>query len=306
MSDFKITFLGTGSARPTPYRGCAALAMAYDGDTLLFDCGEGTQLKVVDTAVRLSRTRAICITHFHGDHINGLPGLLGSMGLNGFDKRLVLAGPPGMDRYLSTLAKLNILRPSFPIDLVPATSKTVLTTDAYRIDTCPLDHRIPCWGYMFIENDLPGRFDLARARELEIPKGPIYGQLQRGQTVTLDDGRTIEPNDVLGASRAGRRVAYISDTRPSDTVANFVHGADVLIHESTYLHEFRTQAYERGHSTCIDAAKTALKADVKQLVLTHISTKHMRPHELLREARAVFPNTVIAADGMEMDLPIPE
>ncbi len=305
MSELKITFLGTSSGRPTPRRGCAAISLQYGADMILFDCGEGTQLQVLKAGVRTSKLQAICITHFHGDHINGLPGLLGTMGLSGHRSPVTISSPPGLPSYFQTLRKLSILRPSFPVRTVSNADGVVFQRGNYRVTAFPLVHRVPTWGFRFDEDDLPGRFDLARARALGIPAGPLYGRLQRGETITLEDGRQFSPGDVLGPTRRGRSVAYISDTRPSDDVAEFVAGVDILVHESTYLHEHQDQARERDHSTTIEAARVAKRAGVKRLILTHISPKHMKRKPLLTEARSVFTNTELAEDFDVFEVPIP-
>lgn len=303
MSTLTFTFLGTGSARPTPRRNCASVYLQYDGDSLLFDCGEGTQSQLARAGVKSSRLSAICITHFHGDHINGLPGFLGTMGLQGHEDGLVLAAPRGMDRYLRTLHSLHILRPPFPLHLVDHEEPVVYACPAYRVTTCGLDHRVPTRGYQFVENDQPGRFDVARARALGVTPGPDFGVLQRGGEVQTPEGRLVRSDEVLGPTRPGRRVAYISDTRPSDEVVAFVAGADVLIHEATYVEALRAQAWERGHSTAAQAAKIAAEAGVGRLLLTHLSSKYPRSRDHLDEARAIFPATEVAEDLMTVDVP---
>lgn len=306
MSELRITFLGTGSGRPTPRRGSAAVYLQYAGQSILFDCGEGTQLQLLRAGVRTSRLLAVCVTHFHGDHVNGLPGFLGTMGLNGHRDPLDVIGPPGLDRYFAVLRDLAILRPAFPLRVGRAdVDGPVLSGEGWDVFACPLDHRVPTWGFQFVEHDHVGRFDVARARELGVTPGPDFGRLQRGESLTLEDGREITPEQVLGPSRPGRRVAYISDTRPSDDVIRFVAGADVLVHEATYLDELRDQARERGHSTVAEAAAIARDAGVRRLILTHISPKHVRSKEILREARDVFDNVELAEDLKEFELDVP-
>ena len=273
---------------------------------MLFDCGEGTQLQVLKAGVRISNLKAICITHFHGDHINGLPGFLGTVGLNGHRDRMVLAAPRGMDRYLAVLRELSILNPSFELDLVQNSVGMVYATEDYTIETTKLDHRVPAYGFIFRERDLVGRFDLQKAMEMGIEPGPVFGRLQRGETITLEDGRQVRPTDVLGPTRKGRSVAYITDTRPSATVVEAVAGVDILIHEATYLSGLRDQAMARKHSTVSEAAMVAREAGVKQLILTHISPKHTSAREILREAKAIFPESYLAEDFSEFVLPVPE
>ncbi|TVQ98248.1 MAG: ribonuclease Z [Deltaproteobacteria bacterium] len=304
MSELKITFLGTGSARPTPQRSVACVALSLGGEAVLFDCGEGAQLQATRAGFKPSRLHAVCITHFHGDHINGLPGFIGTMGLNGHRDRVALVSPRGLRRYLQVLRELSILHPAFPLDLHDAAQDVPFATDDWRIESFPLDHRLPCHGYLFREKDLPGRFDLEHAIALGIPRGPLFGKLQRGESVRLDDGRTISPEQVLGLPRRGRSVAYVTDTRPCSHLVEAVRGVDVLIHEATYTHEFADLANERGHSTAVQAAEVARDAGVGRLILTHVSTRYVRARPLLREAQAVFPNTVVARDLDVFDVPV--
>ena len=309
MSEMKLVFLGTGSARPTPQRNTAAVALLYGPDALLFDCGEGTQLQIMKSSVRASRFRAICLTHFHGDHVNGLPGLLGTMGLNDRSEELTVVGPRGLPQWFQTLRQLKILAPSFPVDIVEhaeASGASVLRGDGWSLSSAPVVHRVPTVGYRFDEDDLRGRFNLDAARALGVPPGPLFGALQRGESVTLDDGRVILPEAVMGETRRGRKIAYITDTRPDDGVVDFVRGVDVLIHEATYLEEDRAQARQRFHSTARQAAEIAKAAGVGQLILTHFSTKYLRTGPLVREAREIFPATVAASDFFEWSVPVPE
>lgn len=304
MSELTLHFLGTGSGRPTLQRGSAAVGLVHGGEALLMDCGEGTQLQVLRSTFRVSRVDHICITHCHGDHVNGLPGMLGTLGLGGRREPLNLVGPPGLDKWMRTLRDLDILRPAFPIRHISHREPVVLRGKGWRVETVALQHRIPTRGYLFIEEDRPGRFDVEQARALGVTPGPDFGRLQRGETLTLDDGRAVTPDDVMGPTRPGRRIAYISDTTPSGEVIDAVAGFDVLIHEATYLHALADQAEDRGHSTVTQAAQIALAAGVGTLILTHISPKHQREREILREARAIFPNAVLAHDLMDWSVPL--
>lgn len=310
MQELKIVFLGTSSARPTPKRNTAALALVYGGETILFDCGEGTQIQIMKSEVRASRFRAICLTHFHGDHVNGLPGLIGTMGLNGRRDPLELVAPRGTDRWLATLRQLGILNPSFRLGLIDhrgenADSDIVLRGANWRVRSCAADHRVPCVAFRFEEDDLPGRFDLDAARALGIPAGPLYGRLQRGESVELPDGRVINSEEVMGTTRRGRSVVYITDTRPTDALVSFAEGADLLIHEATYSDDEAAMAEERYHSTARQAAQVARDAGVAQLYLTHFSTRFAATSPLVAEARAVFPATKAAREFREIVLPVP-
>lgn len=306
MYDIKVTFLGTSSARPTLHRNTSALLISYGPDAILFDCGEGTQVRVMQSSVRPSKIKAICLSHFHGDHVNGLPGLMGTMGLNGRTEPLTLVGPKKMSKWLKTLRDLSILNPGYPVTLVDHDAEELLSGDGWRVQSVPLIHRIPTMGFRFDEKDLLGRFDVERARALGVPNGPLYGKLQRGEEVTLDDGRVVCAKDVVGPTRKGRRIAIITDTRPCKEAVEFARGADLLIHEATYGDREARQAHERYHSTASQAAQIAKDAGVKKLILTHFSSKYARVHPLLAQAKKIFPNVHAARDLDEYFLPVPE
>lgn len=306
MSELRLVFLGTGSGRPTMRRNVSALHVQYDGEGLLFDCGEGTQMQMQRSPVRPRKMAGIFITHFHGDHINGLPGLVGSMALEGHEEELTIVAPRGIDRYFQTLRDLRVFGGEPIYRLQEAARGEVFRGRGYTVSACCLRHRIPTFGFKFEEDDRPGRFDLERARELGVPAGPMFGRLQRGEPVELSDGRVVTPSQVLGPTRKGRSFAYICDTRPSAEVVEFVTGVDILIHEATYLHSLAADAAKRGHSTVLEAATVARDAGVGELFLTHISPKHGSNRELLQEARSVFPHVHVAEDFREITMPVPE
>lgn len=261
-------------------------------------------MQVLNAGLSPTRLQLIAISHFHGDHVNGLPGFLGTLGLNGHKDPLTLASPPGLDRYLATLRDLSILRPSFPIHLVDNARSPVFVGDDFTVTSCPVEHRVPTWAYLFAENDRTGRFDVDKAVALGVKPGPDFGALQRGKAVTTADGLTVTPEQVLGPTRAGRRVAYVTDTRPCAAAVELARNADILIHESTYLSELKAQAIDRRHSTVSEAARIAAEAGVGKLILTHISPKHGRGRDILREARAIFENTELAEDLAVFELPV--
>lgn len=299
----RVVFLGTGSGKPMPHRNVASVAFFRDGELYLFDCGEATQIQLSRSSLRPGALEAIFLTHFHGDHVNGLPGLLGSLTLNRRERSLDLFGPTGLDRWLETLRDLRILWPGFPLEVHENdTPGQVMRGDDFTIEVAPLSHRVETWGYAFLEDARPGRFDLERAKELGIPPGPRYGQLQSGNTVELDDGRTITPDQVLGPPRPGLKVVYVSDTTPCEAAVDLAEGADLLIHEATYPAGEESRARERGHSTAADAARCAQKAGAHRLILTHISQKYVDLDEFVRPARDIFPETDVARDLMEVEL----
>lgn len=299
----RLVFLGTGSGKPVPTRNVSCTALFREGELFLFDCGEGTQIQLAKSSVRPGAIAGIFLSHFHGDHVNGLPGLLGTLGLNQREEPLELVGPVGLKSWLRALRDTGILIPGFPLRVREIDAAgDVLTGDGWRITASPLDHRVPCFGYAFIEDARPGRFDLGAAKELGVPPGPMFGRLQRGEPVELEDGTVVTPDQVLGPARPGLKVVYACDTRPHDDVVEFARGADILIHESTFPAGDERKAHSRGHSTSGDAARCAKRAGVRQLILTHFSQTHPKLHDFLRPARKIFPRTEAAQDLWEFEV----
>ena len=301
-----ITFLGTGAACPTVDRNVAGLAVQREGETILFDCGEGTQRQMMRYGVGFSFTE-VFFTHFHADHMLGITGLLRTMGLQDRTAPVTLYGPRGAQRILGAAMSLGIERNRFPVEVVEIQAGDRLRRDEYDIVVFETDHRPDTVGYALAEHTRLGRFHLERARELGVPEGPLWGRLHKGETVTLDDGRTVRPADLVGAPRRGRTVVYSGDTRPNLPLLEAARGADLLIHEATFGGDEAERAIETRHSTASEAARVALEAGVRRLVLTHISPRYTRDApELLAEARAVFPETTIARDGMTVEVPFVE
>jgi len=305
----KLTFLGTGAACPTIDRNVASLALTREGETMLFDCGEGTQRQMMRYGVSFT-FREIFFTHFHSDHLLGVIGLLRTLGLlnifGGTERQegLTLYGPKGARRILSQALEVGIERVKFPVEIVELKVGDVIKRPEYDIVTFATEHRADTIGYALVEHLRLGRFNPERARELGIPEGPLWGRIHKGQPVSLPDGRTITPAELVGAPRPGRRVVISGDTRPCDGLREVTRNADLLVHEATFSHEDHARAQETGHSTAREAAELAQAAGVKRLVLTHISPRYSREApELLAEARGIFPDTVVARDGMEVEVP---
>jgi ribonuclease Z len=302
----KVIPLGTSSGKPTLRRNVSALAVAREGEWLLFDCGEGTQMQVARARLNPSRLTAIFITHLHGDHFNGVAGLLSTMGLDKRTRPLTLTGPPGMREYLDTLARLKILYVNYPLEVRELSGLREVTTvydaDDYTVSAHPLDHRIYALGYRVQEKPRPGRFNLERARELGVPEGPLFRRLQMGEDVQLQDGRMIQSAEVVGPPRAGKSVAYCTDTRPFAGTVKLARGVDLLIHEATFTEELVSEARDFGHSTAAQAARIAVEAEAQRLLITHFSTRYPDVTPLYEEATAVFPNTVIAQELIEFEV----
>jgi ribonuclease Z len=297
------TFLGTGAACPTIDRNVAGLAVQREGEMMLFDCGEGTQRQMMRYGVGFSFSE-VYFSHFHADHMLGITGLVRTMGLQDRTAPVTLYGPRGAHRVLGAALSLGIERNKFPVQIVEVRPGDRLERTGYDLVVFATEHRADTVGYALVEHVRLGRFHPERARELGVPEGPLWGRLHKGDTVTLEDGRTVSPADLVGQPRRGRTLVYSGDTRPTLAVLEAARGADLLIHEATFGGDEAARAVETGHSTASEAARLALEAGVGRLVLTHISPRYTRDApELLAEARAVFPETVIARDGMVVDVP---
>jgi ribonuclease Z len=304
----KLTFLGTGAACPTVDRNVASLALTREGETLLFDCGEGTQRQMMRYGVGFG-FREIFFTHFHSDHLLGVIGLLRTLGLlnvfGGAERQdgLTLYGPRGARRVLTQALEVGIERVKFPVEIVELKVGDVIRRPEYDLVTFATEHRAETIGYALVEHRRLGRFNPDKARALGIPEGPLWGRIHKGESVQLPDGRSIAPAELVGAPRPGRRVVISGDTRPCAPLREVARGADLLVHEATFSHEDLARARETGHSTAREAAELAREAGVRRLVLTHISPRYTRDApELLAEARAFFPETAVARDGMELEV----
>jgi ribonuclease Z len=294
--------LGTGAALPTPERRTSGTAILYEGETLLFDCGEGTQLQLRKAGLRHGRLSRIFITHMHGDHVIGIMGLLMTMELSGRERPIELYGPAALADYVTTSARLLSTGFSYPIIFHEAHPGTLCQTETYTIECQPLHHRIPTYGYAWQERDKPGTFDVARAEALGIPMGPLYGRLQKGESVTLADGRSIASQEVLGPAKRGRRIGYCLDTRPCPGAAQLARHADLLLYDSTLAPGAEQEAAEKGHSTSRQAAVLAKEAGVKRLVLTHISARYTSARELLTGLEGLHDDFILARDLMELSI----
>ena len=298
-----VTLLGTSAAVPSVDRNVAALAIQREGETLLFDCGEGTQRQMMRYGVSFA-FRDIFFTHYHADHMLGVTGLLRTLGLQDRTAPVFLYGPRGAQRILSQAVGLGIERNRFEVEIVEVAPGQTLNRGDYDIVVFETDHRADTIGYALVEHVRLGRFDPDRARDLGIPEGPLWGRIHKGETIELPDGRRIEPAQLVGEPRRGRKLVYTGDTRPCGTVVEAAAGADLLVHEATFGEDERARAVETGHSTAAQAAEVARQAGARRLVLTHISPRYTRDApELLAEAKAVFPETIVARDGLTVEVP---
>jgi ribonuclease Z len=299
-----LRLLGTSASRPTIERNVSSIALVREGETMLFDCGEGTQRQMMRYGVAFSLAD-IFFTHFHADHLIGLIGLTRTMALQGRTDPLRLWGPRGGARMLRKAEQFGADRLTFPVEVSELEPGTRVERKGYAIVPFAVDHGgSASLGYAIVEEERRGRFNPDRARAMGIPEGPLWGRIHKGESVTLDDGRVVPPSALVGESRSGRRVVISGDTRPCDATVEMAQGADLLVHESTFGDEEADRAVETGHSTAREAALVAARAGVKRLVLTHFSARYSRdPSELEREAKEVFANVQMARDGTEIDVP---
>lgn len=298
-----VTFLGTGAACPTVERNVSGLAVAREGETFLFDCGEGTQRQMMRYGVGFS-FRELFFTHYHSDHLLGVIGLVRTMGLLDRQAPLTLYGPRPAQRILTAALAVGVERTRFPVEIVEVKPGDRLARPDYEIQVFATEHRPDTVGYALVEHRRLGRFDPERARVLGVPEGPLWGRLHRGEAVTLPDGTVVTSETLVGPPRPGRKLVYTGDTRPSDPVREAADGADLLIHDATFGSDEQDRAVETGHSTALEAATVARDAGVRQLVLTHISARYTRDApELLAEAREAFGEVIVARDGLTLDVP---
>ena len=299
-----VRFLGTSASRPTVERNVTAITVVREGETLLFDCGEGTQRQMMRYGTSFS-LGDVFFTHMHADHMLGIIGLFRTLSLQGRTEPMRLWGPRGAAQLLRQAIALGSDRQPFPLEINEVQPDSPIERKGYSIVPYSADHKDKvALGFALVEETRLGRFNPERARELGIPEGPAWGKLHKGQPVTLDDGRVVEASELVGPSRPGRRIVFTGDTRPSESTVNAAQGADLLIHEATFADDEAPRALETGHATAREAADVAARAGVRQLVLTHLSARYsVNTADLALQAREIFPNTVIARDGMEIEVP---
>jgi len=303
--DLDLVFLGTSASMPTARRAPAAFLLRRGGERLLFDCAEGTQRQLQRSSVGLPDLEEVFLTHLHADHYLGLPGMLKTFALRGREEPgLTVYGPRGTKELFSRLRPF-LGRLPYALTAVELEPGESLERGEYRLETFAVDHGVSAIGWSLVEDERPGRFDVETADALGVPSGPERGALQRGEPVTLADGRVVTPADVLGEARPGRKVVLTGDTAPSPSVVQAAHLADLLVHEATFSAEEKERARETLHSTAAEAAEVARLADVKLLALTHVSTRYFGP-ELAREAREIFAETVVPRDFDVIEVPFPD
>jgi ribonuclease Z len=300
--DLSVAFLGTGGSVPTARRATASVLVARGGERIMFDCGEGTQ-RQMQRSLGLVQVDEIFLTHFHADHFLGLPGLIKTYDLTDRERPLTLYGPPGLGDLFDVLRPI-LGRSRFEISLVEIEPGDAVAHDGYEIRAFEVEHRVSACGYSLVEEDRPGRLDVAAARRLGVPEGPAFGSLQRGESVEGASG-IVTPAEVMGEARLGRRVALSGDTAPCNATVEAARDAELLIHDASFAEEEAQRAAETGHSTAGQAAALAREAGVKMLALVHISSRY-HVKSILEEAREEFEPSVAPRDFDIVEIPFPE
>lgn len=299
-----VCLLGSGGMMPLPYRWLTSLMARFNGSSLLIDCGEGTQVAIKEKGWSFKPIDVICFTHYHGDHISGLPGLLLTMGNADRTAPLTLIGPKGLERVVNAL---RIIAPELPFEIkfIEITQpEETFEINGYRLKAFRVNHNVTCYGYT-MEIDRAGKFDLERALAQDIPK-PFWKHLQKGESIE-DGGRIYTPDMVLGAPRKGIKLTYCTDTRPTKSIVENAVDSDLFICEGMYGEKDKgAKAVEYKHMTFYEAAKLAKEAEVKEMWLTHYSPSLTRPEEYMDDVRAIFPYAKAGKDGMSVELDFPE
>ena len=302
MTQLSIIFLGTGGSWPTVKRNVSSVALKRAGEIILFDCGEGTQRQFQKSNLSYMQISKIFITHFHGDHFLGLPGIIQTMQLNDRDLPLHIYGPKGINQLLKQILSLGYFKPNYPIFSHIVEEGNVLDFEGYKIYILNVKHGIPAVAYSLVEDIRPGKFDKPKALAMGIPEGPLFSKLQKGETVILKNGKKITSKMVLGPPRNGRKIVFSGDTQPIKEMIDFAKNADILIHEATFESELKDVAGEYGHTTAYQAAEIAKKANVERLFLLHLSPRYINHKIIEDDARKIFKNSFVPKDFEEIEI----
>ena len=306
----ELQFLGTGAGVPSKSRNVSSIALKLLdelNEIWLFDCGEATQHLILNTTLRPRKIKKIFITHLHGDHIFGLPGFLSSRSFQGGDEKLTIYGPKGIQQFVETSIRLSQSKLGYPLEFVEFTDDQLLfDEERFSVSVGKLEHGIDSYGFRIVEKDQPGQLQAQELFALGVPKGPLMGQLKRGEIVTLDNGTVIDGKQYITPDVKGRIIAIFGDTRKNQNEVKLAQDADVLVHEATFEKSEQKLAYRYFHSSTVDAAQLAIRANVKQLYLTHISARYVgyQAKELEKEAQQLFPNTIVVRDYDVFDIPL--
>jgi len=303
--NLQVVFLGTAGSVPTTKRALPAIAIQRKDELILFDCGEGAQRQMIQAKVGFHRKTKVFVTHMHGDHVLGLPGLFQTMALLDRRRKLEVYGPDGIRAFVEAIKRTVQFALTFPIEITEIEDAGVVCKEReYEVHAVSVDHVVPSLAYALTEKPRPGKFNPKRAKALGVPEGPLWSRLQHGSAVKLQDGRVVKPEEVVGKPRSGRKIVYSGDTRPTKGLVRLAEDADLLIHDATFDDQLEDRALEDGHSTPSQAAETAKEAGVKRLILTHISARYEKPSLLEKQARKVFPRTDVAEDFLRVEIPL--
>jgi len=298
----EVIFLGSGGSLPTKKRNLPCILIKRESELLMFDCGEATQKQFFSIKAGVNKDMKIFISHMHGDHVLGLPGLIQSFSLLGREKKLEIYGPKGIKKFLNCIRRTVPFNLSFKINIHEVDEGKILDEKSYIIEAAWANHTIPCLSFALIEKPKPGKFNPEKAKKLGIPEGPLWKKLQMGESIKLGS-KIIESKEVVGPPRPGAKIVYSSDTRPCKTIEKLSKNADLLIFDSTFDDSKKNKAKEYGHSTCVQAAEIAKKAKVKKLILTHLSPIYEEhEEELINQARKIFKETILAEDFMKITI----
>ncbi|PKK86407.1 MAG: ribonuclease Z [Thermoplasmata archaeon HGW-Thermoplasmata-1] len=302
MAQLSITFLGTGGSWPSVERNVSATAIKRNHEILLFDCGEGTQRQIQRSNISYMRISKIFISHYHGDHFLGLAGLIQTMQLNDRKAPLYVYGPKGLNELVGRFLSLGYFKPAYEIIVTEVAGGDELHFDGYRILASHVLHNVPSLAYALVENERPGRFNKQRALELGVPEGPLFRKLQEGKTVTLKDGRSVEPSEVLGPARKGRKVTVSGDTVPCREIVELARESTVFVCDATFTDDLKERANEYGHCTAGQAAEIAKEAACERLFMIHISPRYKGNEAHEKEAREIFPKSDAPQDLEEFEV----
>jgi ribonuclease Z len=301
----RVIFLGTAGSVPTPARSLPAVLIKRQNEQIMFDCGEGAQRQMTKAKAGFHKKTKIFISHMHGDHVLGLPGLLQTMALMDRQKKIEIYGPEGIKQFLECIRESLRFCLTFPVEIHEVYDAGVICKEEeYVVEAAKSNHDIPSLAYAFVEKIRPGKFYPEKTKALGVPEGELWSKLQHGDKIKLPNGRVISPDEVMGSPRQGRKIVYTGDTRPFAGFAKFAANADLVIHEATFDDTLAEKAAEDGHSTPSQAAEAAMKTKAKKLVLTHISARYPDARLLLEQAKKFFKNTLVAEDFMELELPL--
>lgn len=303
-----LLFLGTGAGVPSRQRNVSALAACFPGqgnETWLFDCGEGTQQQILQTPIKPTKITKIFISHLHGDHLFGLPGLLSTRSVQGAKDPLMIYGPPGIAQYIEVSLQSSQSYLRYPLHVKEISDGLKMQMEKDQLSVRQLEHGIPSYGFRIQRPDQPGNLDSARLIQLGVPPGPIFQEIKQGKLVKLPDGRILDGKEFVSEPKPGLSLVYLGDTRPTKAAVQLAQDADILVHEATFDQSLSTKAAQHFHSTTVEAAQIAQQANVERLILTHVSSRYLDSDAdyLLSEAKGIFPQTYLAHDFWKFSIP---